>query len=269
MKVRVSYTTTKDGMPEADHTGNLKRVSPLRRFVGFFAVDTYARQVARLNRRAYEAAETNPEAVVLDLGTGDSKLLHYLNGKIRSTRLHAIDAIDNGDPAVKTFVGNLEDRFPVGDNAYDVVLSSFNIEHIIDVPQYLSEMHRALKPGGYALILTENLASWVNIGALVFGWLPFSMTSMFGRPFGNPFVWHAELYDEQMNEGAYERKLWGVLGHQRVLTLRAYVELFERHGFRLGKRRASPGEADGGYAFSGGFGPKTHSHFIGFKVRKS
>src|SRR6266545_1564047 len=45
---------------------------------------------------------------------------------------------------------------------------------------------------GAAVVCTENLASWHNIGALALGYQPFSLTNVSDvRPIGNRFALHA------------------------------------------------------------------------------
>ena len=271
MEVHNSYNDkTADGTPIANHSDHLKSVKPLRRIFGKLAVRVFDDGLKVLNKRALLNFEKNTNAVVLDLGTGDSKLLHYFNHKISSNNLNAIDFItDNEAKNTNVLVANLEHGLPINDSSCDVVISSQNIEHIIDVPLYCSEINRVLKRGGYAIILTENLSSWINIAALVMGWIPFSMTNMFGKPIGNPCVWHAELHNDKEFAEAYEKKYWGALGHQRVLTLRALTQLFTERGFTIENTFA------GGYAIffswlQGLFSSidKKHSHFIGIKIRK-
>lgn len=270
MKVHSSYQKKdKKGFPMADHRKNLRNLSGLKRVFSIVAVKIFNDGLYSLNRRAYAAIENNPKAIVIDLGTGDSELLEYFNKKIKSKNLYGLDLIDNDDSDVKVIISDLEKNLPLKSNSYDVVISSQNIEHIIDLPSYCDEITRILKFGGYAIILTENLASWVNIGALMLGWLPFSMTNMLGLSFGNPLVRHSGLHNEEEIKKAYSKKAWGILGHQRVLTIKAYRDLFEKRGLVIEK------------TFGGGYGlfwglverifsgiDKTHSHFIGLKIRK-
>jgi SAM-dependent methyltransferase len=50
------------------------------------------------------------------------------------------------------------DRFPLADESADVVISKSVIEHIyyFDMPHYMNEMKRVLKPGGYIVISTPD-----------------------------------------------------------------------------------------------------------------
>jgi hypothetical protein len=126
-----------------------------------------------------------------------------------------------------------------------------------------------LKPGGYAIVLTENLASWANIFATVMGWMPFSFTNMFGWPVGNRLVWHQKLQKEDLS-GFYEKKIWGCLGHQRLFTPLALRQIGERYGFLP--------EAGFGAGYLPLWGRLSnwmskvelvHPHFIGIKWRKA
>ncbi len=64
------------------------------------------------------------------------------------------------DPAVKPdIVASLTDMNTVKDASMDAVWSSHNLEHLEDfqVPSALGEIHRVLKPGGFALITLPDL----------------------------------------------------------------------------------------------------------------
>lgn len=47
-------------------------------------------------------------------------------------------------------------HLPLSDNSLDIVLSSEVLEHLPDPTPALQEMHRVLKPGGYAMFTTPN-----------------------------------------------------------------------------------------------------------------
>lgn len=64
------------------------------------------------------------------------------------------------DPAVKPDIAaSLTDMNTVKDASMDAVWSSHNLEHLEDfqVPTALGEIHRVLKPGGFALITLPDL----------------------------------------------------------------------------------------------------------------
>ena len=127
---------------------------------------------------------------------------------------------------------DLNGKWGYDDNYFDLILSSQNIEHLHNTRLYLEECHRCLKPGGQLIVLTENLASWINIFALLFGWQPFSTTNINGWSLGNPFIWHAdEPRDEEFMNTWQETGVSGTVGHVRVLSYIGLNDLMAKVGF--------------------------------------
>lgn len=259
-----------DGLPYEDQSDLRKAIrSPWKRALAWYVNQGFNGGLCALNRRVREYLEPNSEAEVLDVGTGDGETYLWWAKHIGSARLHSMDALPGAHPEkIHSVRTALDEAWPLEDAIFDVVISSQNIEHIIDTPLYLRECYRVLKPGGYAIFLTENLASWANIGATVMGWMPFSFSNMFGYPMGNRLIWHQGLPKEDLSE-FYRKKLWGCLGHQRLFTLSALKDLGERHGFVV---EAWFGE--GYLPFWGALSrvlarlDAHHCHFIGIKLRK-
>ncbi len=259
-----------DGLPYEDQSQLRAAIrSPWKKALAWYVNKSFNGGVCDLNRHVRRYFEPNPSATVLDVGTGDGDQFLWWAQQIGATRLHAMDAIPNRhQDRIQTTLTALDEAWPYADRFFDVVISSQNIEHIIDTPLYMKECLRVLKPGGYAIIMTENLASWANIGATVMGWMPFSFSNMFGYPLGNRLIWHEGLPKEDFTK-FYERKLWGCLGHQRLFTPLALRQLGEHYGFRF--------EAAFGSAYLPLWGvlsewfsrlDTTHAHFIGVKLRK-
>jgi SAM-dependent methyltransferase len=117
---------------------------------------------------------------------------------------------------------DLRERWPVADATIAAVTSNQVIEHLVDVDHFASEAYRVLRPGGRAVVSTENLASWHNIAATVFGWQPFSLTNIsrvasgIGNPCANP------RDAEPLAVGWH---------YVHVMTVRALRELLAAHGF--------------------------------------
>ena len=67
--------------------------------------------------------------------------------------------IDIRPGAKTTIVADLNEPFPIENETYDGVFGNFIMEHIYlsRLRQFLSELHRILKPGGVACIITSNL----------------------------------------------------------------------------------------------------------------
>lgn len=127
---------------------------------------------------------------------------------------------------------DLNEKWKFKSNYFDVILSSQNIEHMHNTRLYLEECYRCLKKGGQLIVLTENLASTINIFALLFGWQPFSTTNINGVSLGNPCIWHTgEVKNIKFNQKYHEESLSGVTGHVRVMTYQGLLEMMRFVGF--------------------------------------
>lgn len=61
---------------------------------------------------------------------------------------------------------------PCPDAFFDVVHAGQIIEHLNDTDKFVEELYRIIKPGGYCILSTPNLASWHNILWLAMGKQP-------------------------------------------------------------------------------------------------
>jgi SAM-dependent methyltransferase len=179
------------------------------------------------NRRVILGAMIpRPGAVLADLGCADGRWTLAVAQHVGAA--HAI-----GVEHVPELIGHarrngldvreadLSRGLPLDDASVDVVHSNQVIEHLADTDGFLAEIRRVLRPDGYAVISTNNLASWHNVVSLALGWQPFP-SHVSDRVFvGNPLN--------------FERGPVG-LGdlpgqtHLRVFTGRALAELAAHHG---------------------------------------
>lgn len=67
---------------------------------------------------------------------------------------------------------NVEKGIPFDDNYFSVIIAAEVIEHLYDTDKFLKELYRAVKPGGWLLISTPNLASLKNRLRLLIGKYP-------------------------------------------------------------------------------------------------
>jgi 2-polyprenyl-3-methyl-5-hydroxy-6-metoxy-1,4-benzoquinol methylase len=116
------------------------------------------------------------------LSCDDGKLTTYLGKKMRSKDIWGVDVVTDRlklakKAGIKTINYNIEKDFPFKDNSVDVVTANQVIEHVTNLDHFVGEIYRILKPGGYAIISTENASSWCNIFASVMGWQIFSLTN--------------------------------------------------------------------------------------------
>jgi SAM-dependent methyltransferase len=178
-------------------------------------------------------ANLNPESLI-DVGCGDGSMLFRYLKKI-PTEFHGIEggpalrtkALERGIKAVDC---DLNGRWPFESNKFDVVFSSQVIEHLHNTRLFAEEAYRVLKPGGTAIIASENLCSLLNCIALNLGYTPFSLMQLCGRYLGNPLGLH---YNEPLAEPVPvdHPAFAGISGHVRVLTVRQARELFTLTGF--------------------------------------
>lgn len=181
------------------------------------------------------AARLEPDSLV-DIGCGDGAFLFGYLKKI-PREFYGVE----GHPAhveaakkrgIKVYDFDLNGRWPFDNNKFDVVFSSQVIEHLHNTRLFVEEAYRVLKPGGTAIIASENLCSLLNCGALFLGYTPFSLMQVCGRFLGNPLGLH---YNEPIPEPLPidHPAFAGVSGHIRVLTVRQAREIFESAGFEV------------------------------------
>jgi SAM-dependent methyltransferase len=181
-----------------------------------------------LENIGHALASTPPGGRLLDLGCDDGANTQRFASVARAAEAHGVEVVAERaalarERGVDVVEASLDDPLPYEDGSFDVVVSNQVIEHLADTDRFVSEIRRVVRPGGLAVTSTENLASWHNIGALVFGWQPFSLTnvSFARRGLGNPFAVH--------RDGEPAEKTWE---HLRVFAHRGLRELFEAHGFK-------------------------------------
>jgi SAM-dependent methyltransferase len=187
------------------------------------------------------AAELNPDSLI-DIGCGDgSLLLRYLKKNPREfCGVEGAPSLKEQAEkrGIKVFSCDLNGRWPFEDCKFDVVFSSQVIEHLHNTRLFVEEAYRVLKPGGVAIVTSENLCSLLNCLALCLGYTPFSLMQTCGRYLGNPLGLH---YNEPISEPLPidHPAFAGVSGHIRVLTVRQAKELFALAGFEVNARSVS------------------------------
>lgn len=180
-----------------------------------------------------EVARLRPQSV-LDVGCGDgSFLFRYLDYKpsafqgIEASPSLKVQAEARG---IKVTAVDLNGLWPYADNTFEVVHCSQVIEHLHNTRLFVQELRRVLKPGGTALVTSENLTSFLNLGAMALGYTPFTLMRMCGWYLGNPLGLH---YQEHVEEGVpiTDPAFAGVTGHIRALGVLQAKELFEKLEF--------------------------------------
>ena len=167
---------------------------------------------------AYRLAATRARgAVVLDAGCGEG----YGADLLRRAGADRVVAIDN-DRAVVAHVASTcayvealhadLSALPLPAASVDLIVSLQVIEHLPDVPRYLSELRRVLRPGGELVLTTPNRLTFTPEGAPL---NPFHV-----REF-SPDELRSELTAAGLRPGA-------LLGVHHGPTLRASERLWRR-----------------------------------------
>jgi 2-polyprenyl-3-methyl-5-hydroxy-6-metoxy-1,4-benzoquinol methylase len=219
-------------------------------------------KAAELNHQnILNLSENNTKARFIDLGCDDGLLTQLIGNKIQTSDVYGADIVTKrldlaGGYGIKTKKQDLNSKFNMRSNYFDVVTANQVIEHINNSDIFISEVYRIIKPGGYAIISTENASSWINIMASLFGWQIFSLTnfSQKKRSLGNPLSIHRGE-DTELNSWL----------HVRIYNINGLKEYFKVFGFKVEKITGS-----GYFPFPAEIGKidVIHAHFITFKIRK-
>jgi len=207
--------------------------------------------------------EVNKEHVFLDCGCDDGEWTSKIikKGDFRIQNCYGIEIISERiklakEKGIKVIKRDLNNALPFKGNSFDIIHTNQVIEHLYNTHEFLRELFRITKTGGYIVICTENLASWHNIFSLLFGYQPFSLTNISPTYFGigNPMAPH---YKEKMpNPNSWQ--------HIRVFAYRGLLEHVEEVGFKIEKVSGA------GYYplnFLSKLDPR-HSAFLTIKARK-
>jgi 2-polyprenyl-3-methyl-5-hydroxy-6-metoxy-1,4-benzoquinol methylase len=237
---------------------------------------SYLSYLYRNVTRSYEKAlisslEKNQKAVLVDAGCWDGgntlKFVQATGAKAIGLDLVESAVASARQKGIEARVADLNKQILLKDSTADVVVVNHTIEHLYNTGGFVSEIYRILKPGGYALIGTPNLASWHNIFALLIGRQPFS-----GPAVGLSESSTLSSMKQEKNKrlaSALGSKAEDALGHIVVIAYKTLLKLLKSRGFIV--------ERTWGF----GYYPlppfiagllasldKSHSHYVLIKVRK-
>ena len=155
--------------------------------------DIYVRAAEENSRAILGLVRHAPGALLLDVGCGDGRDSIRLLSHIGAARVIGLELADHQVKAafargVDVRKVDLTQRWPLDDESVDVVHSNQVIEHLADTDHFMSEIRRVVRPEGYVVISTNNLASWHNILALVAGWQPLPCHVSDDFVVGNPLA---------------------------------------------------------------------------------
>jgi len=120
---------------------------------------------------------------------------------------------------------------PFDDASFDLVFMTEVLEHLVYPDRALAEINRILRPGGYLLVSTPNLACLPNRVLLPLGVQP--------------------LFSEVSEDKVLGRRLAAfgqgnqTVGHLRLYTRKGLEEMVELHGYRILDFRGAGFHTDG------------------------
>jgi SAM-dependent methyltransferase len=157
-------------MPENESGSILQYFYPEVGAGGFSRVNSSVDFYLRIN------ALLRPEFVVLDFGAGRGAAANLGNtfpGDLRRLRgkVKKVIGVDL-DPAIHQNPWLDEAKvlapgapLPFDDASFDMIVSDWTLEHIVDVESVTSELARVMKPGGWLCARTPNRWGYIALGA--------------------------------------------------------------------------------------------------------
>lgn len=192
------------------------------------------RQTEEENRQEIlRAVDPRPGGRLLDLGCADGEVTMRVAKAAGIVDVHGVEFIEEWAAkarvvGVNAVVADLAQRLPFEDASFDVVHSNQVIEHLPKTDHFLREIRRVLKPSGYAILSTNNLASWHNVASLVMGYQPPPCHVSDVVVTGNP----ANDFD------GFEQEVEGQQ-HLRIFTGRALASIARYHGLEIDRDRTA------------------------------
>lgn len=170
---------------------------------------------------------------MLDLGCADGDFTMKIAARCGAAEVHGVELVEDWAAqargrGVDVVAADLAERLPYDDERFDLVHSNQVIEHLPRTDTFLREIRRVLRPGGHAIVSTNNLSSWHNVISLALGWQPAPCHVSDYVVVGNP----TNAYD------GWEQPQFGQQ-HLRVFTGRALAELAHYHGLALDLHRTA------------------------------
>jgi SAM-dependent methyltransferase len=211
-----------------------------------------------------EMLRRDPSPQILDLGCGNGDYtLRYARAcgaiEVFGVDVHAESLRLASARGVQVLNHDLNHPLPFRNESFRAIVSTQVIEHLVECDRFASEVHRILKPDGYAIIATENLASWSNVFSLMLGFQPHVENVSKIRRIGNPF------------SGDYGQPLeHPSMHHANVFTYRCLIEFLHLHGFLIEERKCTaypPFPSRLSHILSR-LDP-VHSRYIAFKIRRA
>jgi methionine biosynthesis protein MetW len=167
----------------------------------------------------------------VDLGCDEGSLTLEVSEKIGAKSVFGLEKnpanlADCYEKGICVIVGDLDRGIPFKNSSFDIILSNQVIEHVCNTDLLLREIHRILKPEGYAIISTNNISSWTNIVAMLFGKQPFP-----NHPSDEILTGRFLSKDELLPSATFS--------HRRIFSFPALSGLLKYHHFEIIEKKGS------------------------------
>jgi SAM-dependent methyltransferase len=188
-------------------------------------------------------AEPGKNTLVLDCGCREGDNSQRMAYQIGTQRIIGIDYVQDAlrqakNKHIHCIQSNLNDSIPLENDSVDMVLATDVIEHLINPLVFVQQIYRVLKPSGYMILDTPNLASWHNIFALLIGIQPFSgpnITTMEDSDLEIVKKMHRASYGLE-EEGEFVKQAdLELTRHIIVIAYGSLISLLEKTGFTIEK----------------------------------
>jgi SAM-dependent methyltransferase len=126
-------------------------------------------------RKVLELFQAERAGRVLDVGCGHGEFgarLLQLGWSVDGVDLEPVQVEAAVSRGLRARVCDLTRGLPFGSDTFDALYAGEVIEHLIDTDAFVAEIARVLKPGGFAILTTPNLASFENRLRAVLGVYP-------------------------------------------------------------------------------------------------
>ena len=178
--------------------------------------------------------EKGSNVCLLDCGCGLGDLTSKIARRTGANNAYGVEINKSATKKAKTngvnvVLADLNRGLPFKGDLFDVVISIEMIMYLHDIDNFIEEIHRVLKHGGYLIISVQNLSSWHNIFALVQGYQAFPQQISYRRRIGNPFY-----PDYQKKTRVYmERNGIRFGGQSTFFTYQGLKEILELYGYEI------------------------------------
>ena len=175
---------------------------------------------------------------------------------LEALRVGAAKAPAPGAEGTVTLVQGDVQQLPFAEGSFDVVISCETIEHVVDVPSALREIHRVTRPGGRLFLTTPNYANLMGLYEV------YARVRHPGRRDDQPYdrrQWFVQIRREVRragwriigSDGTVHQAPWILGGRNPIAfpgvesnpTVRRLLSPFASHYFLLACKAAAPRES--------------------------